>query len=283
MAKSSAIHGVTIHIGDKVGDGSHATVTLNGKNPGMFITGDPNTGKSVFINQMVASLLKTYDLTEMELFMLDMKDMEWGRSGIMGATIDQIPQLQRLEGSKDPSEGVRVLEDIVSRMKERMRFITGTSYCDFCEAHPDLDLPRLVLIIDEWTRMFTDTPDAVDEQAIECLRFIKDNCHVCGVSVIFCATNAGAVKLPEDIMTGLFTTRVALKCTDEEFKETMGFSSPRSYPAPYGYIYASISGGEPELYGVPYVRDEEFWAAGDDEKDEPTTILGKILAAFKKK
>ena len=130
-------------------DGEYHIVDL-AKAPHMLVAGTTGSGKSVFLNSVVVSLLEHFTTDELELIIIDPKQMEFH-------FYNGLPYLRNKQVYTDPAEAIELLEYIRTvDMPERIEKIKASGSKDICsynEKNPDNKMKYLVVVIDEYSAL----------------------------------------------------------------------------------------------------------------------------------
>lgn len=112
--------------------------------PHMGIFGATNTGKSVFLNQLLCTLIARQTPKQLGLILIDMKRVEL-------ADYDGIPHLLRPRVS-DMDDVAPTIQWLLDEMDKRYQMIEGTArnIKEWNRANPYRRLKRIALVIDEW-------------------------------------------------------------------------------------------------------------------------------------
>jgi S-DNA-T family DNA segregation ATPase FtsK/SpoIIIE len=155
---ASSLHGVTALVGFV--DGEPAAVSLNDATPHALVGGPTGTGKTNLLMAMVGSLAARYPPSELEFFLLDFKE---GVSSAQFALDDAGTWLPhaKLVGTNmaaDPEFGLGLLRHLAGEIERRgraARAVRATKLPQLRAKRPDVPWPRIVVVIDEFQRMFT--------------------------------------------------------------------------------------------------------------------------------
>lgn len=130
-------------------DGEYHVVDL-AKAPHMLVAGTTGSGKSVFLNSIIVSLLSQYSREELELIIIDPKQMDF-------YVYNDLPYLRNKRVYTDAEEAIELLEYIRTvDMPERIKKIqsSGTKNIISHNAkNPQDKLKYLVVVIDEYSAL----------------------------------------------------------------------------------------------------------------------------------
>lgn len=130
-------------------DGEHHIVDL-ARAPHMLVAGTTGSGKSVFLNAVVVSLMHQLSTDELELVIVDPKQMEFH-------FYNELPYLRNQRVYTNPEEAIELLEHIRTvDMPERIEKIKASGSKDilsYNEKNPDNKMKYLVVVIDEYSAL----------------------------------------------------------------------------------------------------------------------------------
>ena len=130
-------------------DGEYHVVDL-AKAPHMLVAGTTGSGKSVFLNSIIVSLLSQYTREELELIIIDPKQMDF-------YVYNDLPYLRNKKVYTDAEEAIELLEHIRTvDMPERIKKIQGSGSKNIIshnERNPQDKLKYLVVVIDEYSAL----------------------------------------------------------------------------------------------------------------------------------
>lgn len=130
-------------------DGEYHVVDL-AKAPHMLVAGTTGSGKSVFLNSIIVSLLSQYSREELELIIIDPKQMDF-------YVYNDLPYLRNKKVYTDAEEAIELLEHIRTvDMPERIKKIQGSGSKNIIshnERNPHDKLKYLVVVIDEYSAL----------------------------------------------------------------------------------------------------------------------------------
>lgn len=110
---------------------------------GMLISGQTGSGKSVFLNSIIISLLLKNTPEDLQFIFIDPRDVEF-------KSYEEIPHLYKKVFS-EKSESLEAIKDVINEMKERSKLFTSKKVADIesYNSSNEEKLPQIILIIDE--------------------------------------------------------------------------------------------------------------------------------------
>ncbi len=139
------------------------------KAPHMLVAGQTGSGKSVFVNSLICSIIATKTPREVRFFMIDPKRVELG-------PYEEIPHMLTPVITESP-KAVKVLEYACYTMKQRLSMFKDAGCKELNEYNKFLKdnkiakdpLPRIVIIIDEFAFLMSAPESKIIEQHVNTL------------------------------------------------------------------------------------------------------------------
>ena len=128
------------------------------KTPHLLIAGTTGSGKSVFINDIVLSVIFACDPNEVKMILIDPKVVELSR-------YNSIPHLIHPVVT-DSNRALDVLSDAEKTMKDRYRLFAECSVKnidDYNIKNSDHKLPRILIIVDEYAELMFAAPKELEQ------------------------------------------------------------------------------------------------------------------------
>ena len=197
------------------------------------ITGAVGTGKSNLLSVIIHSLCLHYSPDELQLFLLDFKE---GVSLKGFSNLDHeefLPQARVIGLESDISFGQSVLESLFKIYRERMILLKKYNFKsirDLRNVHPEIVLPRIIVIIDEFQMMF----EGNQEQANQTAQLLEKSVRLyraAGIHFLLASQTLGGNTALDAIHDGLFNQipiRIALKNSISESRQTLGVDNPHA-------------------------------------------------------
>ncbi len=225
----SSADGVTFAIG-RYGDET-VEVTLGdelNQRHNMLITGAVGQGKSNLISIIIHSLCQRYSPREVTLYLLDFKEGVTLQPLLNEMSGHYLPHARVLGLDADREFGHNVLARLHDIYRERMKLFKTSGVQNirqFRLAYPEREMPRIVVIIDEFQMMFGERDRASDEIAGLLVRGMR-LFRACGIHIVLASqTIGGNMSLMGSAGDGMFAqipVRIALKNSVAEARATLG-------------------------------------------------------------
>ncbi len=177
--------------------------TLIDELPHVLVAGTTGSGKSVFINTIIATLLMRNTPDELKLMLIDPKKVEFSK-------YNDLPHLlcPVISDAKDGKVALKKMVDEMERRYELLAKVGASKIAEFNEIaeieHYD-KMPNIVLIIDEFS-------DFMSEYGKEIELSVKRLCQksrACGIYLIICTQRPSVNVITGDIK-GVIPSRVGL-------------------------------------------------------------------------
>lgn len=205
-------------------DGGELIVRLRAENPPMpnaLIGGAVGQGKSNLLLVLIYSLAARYSPAELEMVLVDLRDgVEFAQ---LGPSIDRptwLPHVRALGLEFDPDYCLGVLRWVREEMINRSNLLKASGTATLKQYHHKTGkaLPRLLLVIDEFQRLF----EGDDDQAAAAARDLDDIARTgrgFGVHIVLASqaiTGIRGLATKADSIFGQFHNRIVLKNTAAE-------------------------------------------------------------------
>lgn len=198
----------------------------------ILISGAAGKGKSNLIEVMIHSMCARYSPDELELYLLDFKDGLTFKPYSAITEASWLPHAKMLGLESDRDVGLAVLKDLETERRRRAVLFGNSSdgvhdYESYRRKHKDAVLPRIVLIIDEYQKLF-DINDEISEEAAFVLENLVRQGRACSIHVILASQSiSGAVGLlgKDERIYAQFPVRIALQNTLSESYQLFGIGN----------------------------------------------------------
>jgi hypothetical protein len=257
----------------------------------MLITGAVGQGKSNLISVVIHSLCQRYSPSELELYLLDFKEGVTLKRFGGDAEEGYLPHARVLGLEADREFGLGVLKHLFETYRERMRVFKNSGVQDirhYREAFPDVVMPRIILIVDEFQMMFADRDRVSDEIGDLLVRGVR-LFRASGIHVVLASqTIGGNLSLLGSAGEALYAqvpVRIALKNSLAESFATLGIKNDaaahlRAREAIVNLDYGELSSNRKTSIGF---ADEEmlaplrhyWWTRGMEDFGRPYVFEGE--------
>lgn len=213
------INDMRITIGDEVNQRHNA-----------IITGAVGQGKSNLISVIIHSLCLRYPPEELHLYLLDFKEGVTFKPFSNIGQEEYLPHAKVLGLESDVSFGLAVLNFLYEEYQRRMGLLKENnvkSIRDLRKNRPDIQMPRIVVIIDEFQMMFGNEMQE-GQRVVDLLEKSVRLFRAAGIHFIFASqTTSGSVVLAQkrDSIFGQVPIRIALKNSILESQQTLSLNN----------------------------------------------------------
>jgi hypothetical protein len=191
-------------------------LALDDVTPHWLVGGRTGSGKTVFLLDVLYGLASRYSPDELVLYLLDFKEgvsfAEFTPTPIDGSWI---PHARTVGIESDREYGLAVLRELAREMSRRaveLKRAGVTRIVDLRAGRPDLAMPRIVVVIDEFHVLFTGN-DRVATQAAAALEELARKGRSYGIHLILASQTISGVEAlftKGESIFGQFPLRVAL-------------------------------------------------------------------------
>lgn len=257
---------------------SYAPIKLGDENVHGLIVGRTGSGKSVFINALLMSLISEYAPWELDIYLADFKKVELSRYMNDDVGNDNTPFTPHMNACAATSEiryvlsMFRYLAECMYARNEMFTRLGVTKLKEFREKY-NLVLPRVLLIIDEFQQLFTEATARESEEIQTILNAITKLGRATGFHLIFASQEMSGTLRGNTLAN--FKIRMALPCNKEISNEYLGNSAAATLER--GYVLINTDDGKEinnKKFKVPYIATET--KKESDEKEPFYMYLDKI-------
>ncbi len=232
MWSYSSIEGLTFSVGTYGTQSMDVTIgdEINQRH-NAIITGAVGQGKSNLISVIIHSLCLRYPPEELQLYLLDFKEGVTFKAFSNIGQEEYLPHAKALGLESDVSFGIAVLEFLFNEYQRRMALLKSNnvkSIRDLRKSQPDIKIPRIVVVIDEFQMMFGDDIQT-GQQVAELLEKSVRLFRAAGIHFILASqTLSGNIALAQkrDSIFSQVPIRIALKNSISESQQTLSLNNP---------------------------------------------------------
>ena len=179
-----------------------------------LIAGKTGSGKSTLLHAIITGLACWYSPDEVELWLVDFK------KGVEFKTYaeNDLPHARAVAIESDREFGLSVLEGLdaeLSRRGELFREAGVQDIASFRRARPDVRMPRVLLVIDEFQEFFLDDDRVAQGASMLLDRLVRQGRAFGMHALLGSQTLGGAYSLARSTM-GQMGVRIALQCNEAD-------------------------------------------------------------------
>lgn len=196
-----------------------------------IITGAVGQGKSNLISMIIHSLCQRYSPNELQMYLLDFKEGVTFKAFSNIGQEEFLPHAKALGLESDPSFGLAVLTYLYKEYQRRMRTLKDNnmrSIREFRLKNRHINMPRILVIIDEFQLMFDDlqTGQKIADLLEKSVRLFRAaGIHFILASQTLSDTSNVALSQKKDSLFSQVPIRIALKNSISESQQTLGINN----------------------------------------------------------
>ncbi len=179
-----------------------------------LIAGKTGSGKSTLLHALITNGALRYDPDELELYLIDFKK---GVEFKVYAT-SELPHARVIAVESEREFGLSVLQRLDVELKERgeiYRQLGVQDLAGYREARPEVPMPRILLVVDEFQEFFVEDDKIAQEVTLLLDRLVRQG-RAFGMHVnLGSQTLGGAYSLPRATL-GNMAVRIALQCSESD-------------------------------------------------------------------
>ncbi len=230
--------GIRVPIGTKGGETFY--FELGDQASSALVGGTTGSGKSVLLHNIILGIIEHYTPQQVCLVLMDLKE------GMEFAVYEGHPSVQHFLPDADAGKGLAALEEI-----EAMRAARGVlfrekgvnSIASYNEAFPDEPMPRLVVVVDEFQRLFECGFREKDKINLMLANLARLGRSV-GIHLVMASQSLSGSAFDKSARN-CFSLRVVLRISAAEcpnFFDDMTNVAPSHFTRPGQAIYNSLNG-----------------------------------------
>lgn len=216
----------------------------SGQNSAIVI-GIPGSGKSVFLHVLIANAMVNYSPKELQMYLLDFSGVEFDVYAR-----HNLPHARVIAPEAEREFGLSILREVFEEGNRRMNLCREngvTNIVELKQKNPDLVVPRLLIIIDEFQKIFEVENDKISQEANTKIHAIIQEYRKFGINLILATQKLPAKSIvPYD----LIANRVVFKSDPNDFNQLIRWS--HAVPQPRlltgNCVYNNESGSEVSNY-----------------------------------
>lgn len=243
----------------------------SGQNSALVI-GIPGSGKSIFLHTIIVNAAFNYAPDELNLYLIDFSGVEFNIYAL-----HHLPHAKIIAPEAEREFGLSVLRGLLEEGQRRMNLCREhevSNIVELREAAPQLKIPRLLVIIDEFQKFFEIENDAISREASSIIHTIIQEFRKFGINLILATQKLSgtASVLPKDLVAN----RILFKSAPSDFTTLISLPMGEKLPTfTVGSCIYNSNSGSPEAN----IFVKTFFAGKTDRE----TLLGSLETGIKER
>ncbi|MGO9598952.1 MAG: FtsK/SpoIIIE domain-containing protein [Isosphaeraceae bacterium] len=180
----------------------------------VLIAGKTGSGKSTLLHALITNAALRYSPDEIELYLIDFKK---GVEFKVYAALE-LPHAKVIAVESEREFGLSVLQRLDLELKRRGDLYRAAGVQDlkgFRDARPDLSMPRILLIVDEFQEFFVEDDKIAQDVSLLLDRLVRQG-RAFGIHVSLGSQTLGGAYSLARATLGQMAVRIALQCSEAD-------------------------------------------------------------------
>lgn len=224
--------------------------------PHLLIAGQTGSGKSVFINNVILSILYTHRPEECQLILVDPKRVEM-------TSYEGIPHL-RYPVVTEPSDALEVFSSLITEMENRYKALSNAGVRNIESYNKQSnEMPYIVCVVDEMADLMMTSGKNLEKMIVRLAQLAR----AVGIHLVL-ATQKPVVKVITGLIKSNMPSRISFQVASKQDSRVILDCNGAESLIGRGDMLMSSRSGEPERYHGAWVSDEEIHAITNFIKGE---------------
>jgi len=240
--RSSTAHGIRVPLGPTGARKLQHLVFGEGMSHHALIVGRPGSGKSNLMHVIIMTLALTYSPSEIQLYLIDFK------KGVEFKPYAdaRLPHAYAIAVESEREYGLSLIAGLDKELERRGKLFGpagATNISQFREKQPEVQMPRVVLMVDEFQEFFSDDDSIARQTALILDRLVRQG-RAFGIHVVLGSqTLAGSNSLAGSTLDQM-AVRIAMQCSETDSRLILADDNPgaRLLARPGEAIYNDAAG-----------------------------------------
>lgn len=220
-----------------------------------LIAGQTGSGKSVLMHNIIFNLIGEYAPWELDLYLADFKRVELSKYMTKGCKTPHVCACAATSEIRYVLSQINYIVDCMNAREDFFKRMGIEKIKTFRDTYPNIVLPRILLIVDEFQQMFLEASPKESEQIRKMLTAIVKKGRATGVHIIFASQEMSHTLSASDLAN--FRLRICLNCNPSVSLDILG--NREAANCARGYVlanYDDYSERTNHCYQVPICEGE---------------------------
>ena len=245
---------IIISIGEDV---STECITYNlVEMPHMLVSGQTGSGKSVFLHNVILSMIMQYSPEDVQLVLVDPKVVEF-------KFYDGEPHVKELVTS--PNRGGIAIQDLCKEMDLRYEMMADAGVQDIARYNMEANkkLPRIVLIVEELGDLAISSKDEVIKDILR----LTFKARACGIHLIICTQRPDSQYMTGRLKNNVQCRAVFSMASVADSRVALGKKGAETLNGKGDGIFRNNNGTSNIRFQSPFVTEQEICAVVKKSKE----------------
>lgn len=202
----------------------YLTITQESGQNSALVIGIPGSGKSVFLHTVILNAAINYSPDELHLYLIDFSGVEFNIYAL-----NKLPHAKIIAPEAEREFGLSVLRGLLEEGQRRMTLCRDnevSNIVELREAAPNLKVPRLLVIIDEFQKFFEVENDPISREAESIIKTIIQEFRKFGINLVLATQKIFGTNTSNKLPKDLIANRILFKCSSNDFTNLISGSKP---------------------------------------------------------